>query len=77
MDANGDLKSLTLYLNGVNMGSRSYSSPCGQMTCEIVFTTHNDNQSVPIFPGGSYEIVFAGTFHDGNTSISWANPLLR
>ncbi len=76
VDANGNLKSLTLYLNGVGMGTRTYSSPCSQMTCEFTFSTPIDNQSVPIFPGGSYEIVFVGTFQDGNTSISWANPLL-
>ena len=33
------------------------------------------NSTILIVPGVFYDIVFVGTFQDGNTSISWANPI--
>jgi hypothetical protein len=77
VDFNGNLTSLTLYLNGVDIATRTYSTPCNMFTCETSFDTPIDNQTVPVFPGGSYEIAFVGKFQDGNSSISWANPLVQ
>jgi hypothetical protein len=73
--ANGNLKSLTLYLNGTLVGRRNYNQTCGQLTCVFIFDTPIDNSSVHLVPGVPYDIVFVGTFQDGTTSISWANPL--
>src|SRR5439155_18809315 len=53
-------------------GERSVLGEITFSLCEITFSAHIDNQTVPIFRGGSYEIVFVGTFKEGNTSISYA-----
>jgi hypothetical protein len=73
--ANGDLKSLQLYLNGTLVGTMNYDLPCCQLTYQVTFNTPIDTNTIPIVPGVSYDILFIGTFQDGSTAISWANPL--
>jgi hypothetical protein len=75
VDAYGNLTRLQVYLNGTLVGTMSYKPPCCQVTYPVSFNTPIDNNTTPIVPGVSYDIVFVGTFQDGNTSISWANPL--
>jgi hypothetical protein len=72
---NGNLKSLTAYLGGVLIGTQNYNPTCSDLTCQVSFNAPIDNNTIPIFPGVSYDLVFVGTFQDGVTSISWANPL--
>lgn len=73
--ANGNLKSLTAYLGGVLIGTENYNLACSDLTCQVSFNMPIDNSTIPIFQGISYDLVFVGTFQDGVTSISWANPL--
>lgn len=74
VEANGILKSLQLYLNGTLVGTMDYNLPCCELSYQVNFNTPI-NSTIPIAPGVSYDIVFVGTFQDGNMSISWANPL--
>jgi hypothetical protein len=73
--ANGNLKSLALYINGTYIGATQYTLPCCQFTYSVDFNVPLDNQKVRITAGASYDVVLVGTFSDGETSISWANPL--
>lgn len=73
--ANGDLRSLQLYLNGTLVGTKNYNLTGNELSYQVSFDTPIDNSTIPIIPGVTYDIVFVGTFADGNTSISWANPL--
>ena len=75
VEANGNLKSLQVYLNGTLIGSMNYNLTCCQLSYQVAFNTPIDNNTISIVPGVSYDIVFVGTFQDGNMSISWANPL--
>ena len=75
VDANGNLKSLIVYLNGALVGTKNYNLTCPYLTCEVAFNAPINNSTIPIVGGVSYDLVFVGTFQDGTTSISWANPL--
>ena len=73
--ANGDLKSLQLYLNGTLVGTKDYTLTGNMLTYQVSFDTPINNSTTPVVAGVSYDIVFVGTFQDGSTSISWANPV--
>jgi len=73
--AKGNLKSLTLYLNGTLVDTMTYNLTCPDLTCQVTFNTPIDNGTFHITPGTYYDVVFIGTFNDGQTSISWANPV--
>ena len=73
--ANGNLTGLRMYLNGTLVGTMNYKLPCCELTYQVSFNTPINNSTTPILPGVEYDIVFVGTFQDGSTSTSWANPL--
>jgi hypothetical protein len=69
--ANGNLKSLALYLNGTYIRTTQYSLPCCQFTYRINMSTPLSNQTPSPIAGANYDVVLVGTFSDGETSISW------
>jgi len=75
VDANGNLTSLRAYLNGTLLRTRTYNLPCCQLAYQFSFDAPIDNSTIPVVAGVSYDLGFVGTFQDGNTSVSWANPL--
>lgn len=73
--ANGNLKTLKVYLNGTLIATQHYNLPCCYFSYPISLNLPIENSTVHVMTGWAYDMVLVATFSDGEVSISWATPL--